>query len=205
MSEKIWSIPENVSSLNHIDTPNKGPDFLERERLRLEKEDQESKYDTGSIESIILDGSNKVTFPGFPYSFRAIGEQILVSIDIPLTGFECKVCGGKKRIETKQGRETVWETCPECKGVGGKFYMVKTAKQLPRTGVILSMGKKAKLALDEEDVQLGDRVLFSEHAGSMIPTQADLMFKYMDWYCVKLKIEGAEKLGAFDFILQAEE
>ena len=171
----------------------------------LKREEERSQYATGSIESIVLDNSNEVNFPGFPYSFRAIGERILVSIDIPLTGYECQTCHGKKKIENKTGREAVWEVCPDCKGRGGIIIIPKSAKQLPRTGIILSMGKKAAEELAKEDIHIGDRILFSEHAGSLIPTKADLMFKYMDWYNAVLKIKGAEVLSAFDFILQVGE
>ena len=206
MSEKIFSFPADVKALNLApEEPEDELNFLDKERLRLEREDRESQFASGSIESIVLDNSNEVNFPGFPYTFRAIGEIILVSIDIPLSGFECKKCNGKKRIEVKEGREAKWEICSECKGFGGKVIMPKGSKQLPRTGIILSMGKKAAEKLAEEDIKIGDRILFSEHAGSMIPTKADLMFKYMDWYNAVLKVGGADVLSAFDFILQEKE
>lgn len=172
---------------------------------RLKEADDASKYDTGSIESIVLDQSNEVNFPGFPYTFRAIGEKILVSIDIPLTGFECKTCNGKKKIEVKEGRESKFETCPDCKGQGGIIIVPKNSKNLPTTGIILSTGKKAAEELSKEDIHVGDRILFSTHAGTMIPTQAGLMFKYMDWYNAILKIKGAGAMDAFNFVLQAEE
>ena len=39
-----------------------------------------------------LDGSNKVTFPGFPYEFEALEERILVVIDVFKSGYECSAC-----------------------------------------------------------------------------------------------------------------
>jgi len=184
-------------------------DFRTAEQIklgeRLKEADDASKYDTGSIESIVLDQTNEVNFPGFPYTFRAIGEKILVSIDIPLTGFECKTCNGKKKIEVKEGRESKFEKCPTCKGQGGLIIVPKSSKNLPTTGIILSTGKKAGEELAKEDIRIGDRILFSQHAGTMIPTQAGLMFKYMDWYNAILKIKGADAMSAFNFVLSTEE
>lgn len=165
-----------------------------------------------------LDGSNKVEFPGFPFTFRALNEKILISIDIHKTGYECKECKGTGKIETGKkriagelviGKSIKWETvmteCSACEGRGGLLVLPETAKNLPTTGIIVSMGRKAKEELAKEDVHIGDRVLFGMYAGSMIPTKAGLMFKYMDWYLGVVKIEGASDMSAFDFILQAED
>lgn len=152
-----------------------------------------------------LDGSNKVEFPGFPFTFRALNEKILISIDIHKTGYECKECKGTGKIEVKQGREAVLTECSACEGRGGLLVLPETAKNLPTTGIIVSMGRKAKEELAKEDVYIGDRVLFGMYAGSMIPTKAGLMFKYMDWYLGVVKIEGASDMSAFDFVLQAED
>jgi hypothetical protein len=157
-----------------------------------------------SAQEIILDNSNKVSFPGYPYTFRALTERILVSIDVFKTGYECKTCKGKKQIEEKQGRESVLVDCPTCHGLGATLILPETSKNLPTTGVIVSMGLKAMEELAKEGIHIGDRILFGAHAGTMIPTKVGLMFKYMDWYCAALKIEGADDMSAFDFILQAE-
>jgi ribosomal protein L37AE/L43A len=97
----IWSIPESSRSVNvapeepvEPGTPN----FLEAERLKLEAEDA-ADVALKSASEIVLDGSNKVTIPGYAYTFEALGERILVSLDIPLSGYECKTCLGRKRIK----------------------------------------------------------------------------------------------------------
>jgi co-chaperonin GroES (HSP10) len=202
-----------------------------------------------SCQEIVIDNSNEVTFPGYPYGFRALNEKILVSIDVFKSGYECKTCQGKKRIQShcscedhdrpgfKYSNEqlgyvsdSLGETvaagrretpcpecggdylnqrtdteCPECHGIGALLVLPDSSKNLPTTGVIVSMGKKAALELEREDIHLGDRVLFGAYAGTMVPTQAGLMFKYMDWYLAVMKISGAEGLAAFDFILTPEE
>lgn len=155
-----------------------------------------------SAQEITLDGSNKVAFPGYPYTFEALHEKILVSIDIFKSGYECKECKGKGKIEVKTGREAAFIDCAACQGRGALMFLPETSKNLPTTGVVVSMGRTAR---EKADYKIGDRVLFGAYAGTMIPTKIGLMFKYMDWYLGVVKIEGANDMGAFDFILQAEE
>jgi hypothetical protein len=97
----IYSIPTNVKSLNTAPEEQKAPDalnFLEAKRLELEAEDA-ADVALKSASEIVLDGSNEVTIPGYDYKFEALGERILVSLDIPLSGYECKTCLGRKRIK----------------------------------------------------------------------------------------------------------
>lgn len=155
-----------------------------------------------SAQEIILDDSNEVAFPGYPYTFEALHEKILVAIDIFKSGYECKECKGKGKVEVKQGRDAAFIDCAACQGRGALMFLPETSKNLPTTGVVVSMGKTAK---EKADFKVGDRVLFGAYAGTMIPTKIGLMFKYMDWYLGVVKIRGAESLGAFDFILQADE
>lgn len=176
-----------------------------------------------SAQEIVLDDSNQVSFPGYPYKFEAQYEKILVSVDIFKTGYECKGCEGKKHIEVKQGRESTFVECPICNGMGATLILPETSKNLPTTGVIVSMGWEAKEKLKYRvyprwwyyllpfmkryayHLNIGDRVLFGPYAGTMIPTKIGLMFKYMDWYLGVVKIEGADDMSAFDFILQVEQ
>jgi len=160
---------------------------LEDERLQVE-----------GTQKVTLDDSNVVTFPGSPYGFEALNEKVLVAIDIFKSGFECKVCLGKKKIEVKQGRETVIETCSECKGLGATLILPDTAKVQPTTGVVVSMGSVAK---QKAEFQIGDRILFGPYAGQMIYTKAGAIFKYMDWNLGAVRISGAEGMASFDFII----
>jgi co-chaperonin GroES (HSP10) len=199
-----------------------------------------------SAQQIALDGSNKVSFPGYPYIFEALGEKILVSIDVFKSGYECRVCKGTKVIKItcecessgRKGKrykdseieefkkvfgdslafERASMTCPECsgfynehrreetceacKGIGHTLILPESSKNLPTTGVVVSMGRDAK---ERAQFKIGDRILFGPYAGTMIPTKAGLMFKIMDWNLAWTIIEGAEDMGAFDFILQTED
>jgi co-chaperonin GroES (HSP10) len=195
-----------------------------------------------SVRDLVLDGSNKVSFPGFPYTFEGLGERIIVSIDLSITGYECKTCKGRKRLHKscecvtckhpglRYGAEEIDnfialgmasradqvcpscqgdypaaekdELCPDCKGIGSTIIIPKSSKNLPQTGVVVSMGAEARA---RAAFKIGDRILFGQYAGGMIPTKAGLMFKYMDWQNALVKIEGAEDLGAFDFITNVNE
>jgi len=203
---------------------------------RIEKENERK-----STTEIVLDSSNKVQFPGFPYSFEALGEKILVSIDIFKSGYECKECKGKRTIKylcpceandhaglkySEEDLKTITATigedvalarqnlvcpecngnyaekrsevmCPECKGMGALLVIPDISKNLPTTGIVVSIGKDCK----NLDYKIGDRILFGPYAGSMIPTKAGLMFKILDASQAWAKIEGGEELSAFEFIL----
>jgi hypothetical protein len=242
----IYSISESNKSVNVApEEPQKPdtPNFLAAARLKLEAEDAADVALKSSSE-IVLDGSNKVTIPGYPYTFEALGERILVSLDIPLSGFECKTCLGRKRIKyqcecvscghsgLKYSVEQIEdirrdlgtsvadarvsivcpecggnpssvakdEICPECNGVGGRVWIPRSAKEFPTTGVVVSMGSVAR---EKAEFKIGDHILFGFQTGTMIPNKAGLPFKYMDYYNGAIKIEGAEALAAFDFILSA--
>lgn len=159
----------------------------------------EADRSTQTTQEFVLDDSNEVSFPGFPYTFEALEDQILVSIDLFKSGLECKVCKGTKSIEVKNpNRVSTFEKCTACNGIGASIILLSESKRLPSHGVVVSMGSRAQ---EEAPFKIGDRILFGEHAGSMVPTKAGLMFKYMDWYQAKLKIRGAEDLAAFDFII----
>jgi hypothetical protein len=50
---------------------------------------------------IVNDGSNIAEIPGYPYSFEAKGSNILVSVDIFKSGYECRECKGVGRIKSR--------------------------------------------------------------------------------------------------------
>lgn len=205
------------------------------------------EQDTLSAQELTLDGSNKVSFPGFPYIFEALGERILVSIDIFKSGYECKVCKGRKTLESKCHCEEVGragsrysyeeisairealgddianeraalscpecrgdyismrkvETCDACKGRGAILHLPDSSKNLPTTGVVVSMGNLVDP--EKANFKVGDRILFGPYAGQMIPTKSGLLFKVLDWNNAMARIEGASELSQFDFILQDKE
>lgn len=249
MSDKVFSIPETVRSTSKpVDSPLVSDAVEILQRLEAEKEDL-------SATTLVLDNSNKITFPGYPFKFEGLGEKILVSIDIFKSGYECKVCSGRKKIDTKchcekEGKPGLRYTaeeiatiraslgdgiadarveqkctaclgdypaarsttlCPSCKGLGAVLILPDTAKNLPTTGVVVSMGigttdywrdRQNKPPLN---YKVGDRILFGPYAGSMIPTKAGVLFKVLEADNAWCRIEGADGMGQFDFVMQDSE
>jgi co-chaperonin GroES (HSP10) len=74
--------------------------------VELQKRVEEEKAAASTTE-VKLDGTNKVSFPGFEYKFEALGRKILVSIDIFKSGYECKMCKGAKKLQEKCLCETL--------------------------------------------------------------------------------------------------
>lgn len=199
-----------------------------------------------NTQEIVLDGSNKVSFPGFPYFFTALNEKVLVSLDQFKSGYECRKCKGEGKIvkscdctltdrpgkqytttQLADIREALGQaieevrkdkncptcggdpksvaeviTCPECNGKSALLIIPDTAKLIASSGVVVSMGNVAR---EKADYKIGDRILFSQHAGSLIPTKSGICFKQMDWYQAWVKVDGADELSAFDFIVGVED
>jgi len=149
-----------------------------------------------STVKITLDKSNKVSFPGFKYLFEALGEKVLVSIDVYKSGYECQKCKGKKTVVVNG----LILNCDACDGKGAILHLPDDSKKLPTTGVVVSMGRDCNQ--EKLGYKVGDRIIFGPYAGSMIPTKAGLMFKIIDASQAWCTIEGGEDLAAFDFILQ---
>lgn len=89
--------------------------------------------------------------------------------------------------------------CVDCKGKGATLVLPETSKQLPTTGVIVSMGQNVP---QDCGFKRGDRILFGAYAGQMIPTKGGAAFKMMDYTAAKVRIEGGEDLASFDFVIQ---
>lgn len=159
-----------------------------------------------NAQEVKLDGSNTVSFPGFPYKFTAIGEQILVALDQYKSGYECARCKGKGKIlNLHKDGSGLMETCPVCQGKSvreGGLIIPDTAKVVASSGVVVSMGVLAQERAKE--YKLGDRILFSYHAGSLIPNRAGIVLKRMDWYAAWIRVDGADELSAFDFTVDLD-
>lgn len=245
MSDKIISIADDVKPKNIMTgaeaTKLQSEAIAVLDRLDKEREDLRAQ-------EIIIDGSNKVSFPGYPYTFTAVGEKILISVDIFKTGYECKICNGRKKLEIKcicedtsdrpgykystamleafdqdnrkareeikcseckgdyiSARQTV--KCSACKGKGAILLFADQSRKLPTTGRIVSIGNLARILIERDswEYKLGDKVLFGEHVGEFIPTKAGILLKILDYNQVRLKVEGAGDLDAFDFIIDKED
>jgi co-chaperonin GroES (HSP10) len=98
MTDKFY----NVGSTQRLTPEGTEMSILKQSENALEMmERSDAAAQDLSMTELKLDGSNLVRFPDFPYMFEALYEKLLVSIDISKTGYECKVCLGKKRIQHK--------------------------------------------------------------------------------------------------------
>ena len=154
---------------------------------------------------MLKDDSNTASIEGEPYSIEARGESILVSLDLFRSGYECKKCKGRGKIaiqkfESGLGMVAHEEQCTECKGKGALLHIADTSKSLPTTGVVVSIGAKAKV--DAPDIKLYDRVLFGPHSGQFIPiaSNKNILFKMMHYREATGFIRGGEDLSSFDLV-----
>jgi co-chaperonin GroES (HSP10) len=165
---------------------------------------------------IVVDGQNVVELEKLGISLMAVEDKIIVMFDDYKSGFECKTCNGKTMIEdcptchrtgtdrfdqvckTCLGDSKFSYLCPECKGKGGILVIPDTAKSLPTTGIVVSMGpttpamkiiwwlRKFKFLkfwlmskLLNTPIRLGSRVIFGPHVGTMIPFKGNIKLKIM--------------------------
>jgi co-chaperonin GroES (HSP10) len=88
--------------------------------------------------------------------------------------------------------------CSLCKGTGASLVIPDSAKSLPTTGVIVSVGS----LVTNPELKNNTRVLFGAYTGVMIPTKAPgVVFKVLRDIEVLCIIKGGEDLAAFDFVM----
>src|SRR3974390_137408 len=180
-----YQIGETKHSIHKSTSAASGTEALAK-GVRELQERIDAENASKSTTELILDNSNEVSFPGFPYKFESLGEKILVSIDVFKSGYECRKCKGKKSIhilcnceasghagvrygpdEIQTIKESLGEdvanarvnmpcpecngnyisvqhdeTCPECKGLGALLHLPVNSKNLPTTGVVVSIGSQ---------------------------------------------------------------
>jgi len=83
------------------------------------------------------------------------------------------------------------------------LILPKNTEKLPQHGTVVSIGEIAKQKIKEEkwSYKIGDRVLWSEYSGNFLPLKAGVLIKFLDYDQVISRIDGAESLDAFDFIM----
>ncbi len=138
---------------------------------------------TGRIKSSCLCDFGGIARPGFKYHNPESPTQEMTL---------CPQCGGdylSKRIDIE---------CPKCKGKPHLLHIPDTAKSLPTTGVIVSLGNNVT---PELGLKIQDRVLFGAYTGVMIPTKAPgVVFKVLRDIEILCVIYGGEDMAAFDFV-----
>lgn len=198
-----------------------------------------------STGEIVLDGHNVAEIQELGISLMAVEDKIIVMHDDYKSGYECKTCKAKGYLEgcgfcadtgkdrfdqpcknCKGEGKNLKITCPDCKGKQVWLEIPQTAKSLPTTGVVLSMGPetpamkktkeildyqnsdlvipqniidKAKKELNEIPIRLGTRVIFGPHVGTMIPFKGNIKLKIMRVH-EPLAVMFGKDAAARDFI-----
>lgn len=85
------------------------------------------------------DTLNVISLEDVGVSMQAIEDKIIILVDQWKSGYECKECGGSGEVKSIINPE-ILRTCDTCKGKGQTLVIPDSAKSLPSTGVVVSMG-----------------------------------------------------------------
>lgn len=143
---------------------------------------------TNNIE-VKEDKLNVLEISDLGISLEAVADKIIILVDGYKSGYECKTCSGTGRVESPivSGAKT---DCSDCKGKGKLLEIPDTAKSMPSTGVVVSMGPDTKFmrykkanATEEElnniGIQIGTRVVYGIHVGTPIPIKGNIKLRIM--------------------------
>ena len=153
---------------------------------------------SGSVDT--TDDSNRVKVDKLDFQFEGWADKLIILIDDYRSGFECQTCNGTTKVRVQCGcviagrpglknrfseqceechgdyqSKDRMETCTACGGKGALLVIPQTAKSLPTTGTIVSVGELCKLSGSVR----GRRVAFSPHTGTMIPLKGNVRLKIM--------------------------
>jgi co-chaperonin GroES (HSP10) len=180
-----------------------------------------------SVENVALDDVNVIQIKHLSLSLQAVEDKIIVLMDEHRTGYECRNCSGTGKIPSSVVKDAE-KQCTECEGLGvikGGLVIPETAKSLPSTGVVVSMGPitpymickrrlahfkasyeedsfyitEVELELKSIPVQLGTRIVFSPHVGTMLPLKGNVKLKIMRVHEPLCILFGSD-VGERDFI-----
>lgn len=135
---------------------------------------------------------NLVLVVGGKIALKAIEDKIIILLDKFKSGYECSLCGGtgegQRCIDCVNGvnsrgfRCKVCEgspdrfiglSCQQCHGRGSTIIIPDSAKALPTSGIIVSIGPDCKKR------QVGQRVVFGAHVGFFLPFKGNVRLRMM--------------------------
>jgi co-chaperonin GroES (HSP10) len=148
-----------------------------------------------SIDYEVDETKNLVLVVGGKIALRAIEDKIIILLDKFKSGYECSMCGGsgegRRCIDCVEGVNSrgfkckvcdgvpdrwVGKTCPQCKGRGSTIIIPDSAKALPTSGTIVSVGPDCKSR------KVGQRVVFGAHVGFFLPFKGNVRLRMMREY-----------------------
>lgn len=135
---------------------------------------------------------NLVLVVGGKIALQAIEDKIIILLDRFKSGYECSMCGGtgegRRCVDCVNGVNTrgfkckvcdgspdrwLGGTCPQCKGKGSTIVIPDSAKALPTSGTIVSIGPDCKKR------KVGQRVVFGAHVGFFLPFKGNVRLRMM--------------------------
>ena len=159
---------------------------------------------------------NVIFIVGGKLGLEAIGNKILILIDKFKSGYECKDCnetgiyiacectrrgtfglkesGKVCHYREACARQIVGETCKTCNGTGSTLKIPETARAIPTSGVIVSVGPETTKR------KIGERVLFGAHTGYFLPFKGNAKIRCMredEPLCIIYAVDTKEQLGEF--------
>jgi co-chaperonin GroES (HSP10) len=186
---------------------------------RRDKETRE-KY---SVDYKVDEEKNMVLVVGGKIALRAIEDKIIVLLDKFRSGYECKMCDGtgegrrcrdcKNGVNSRgftckicEGNPDRWvgKSCPECRGKGSSIIIPDSAKALPTSGTIVSVGPECTKR------RLGQRIVFGAHVGFFLPFKGNVRLRMMREYeplceLFLLEVPEGEKEKVLGDFLQVDE
>lgn len=180
--------PDSSSSSQSLNAVNTYAESLGELVGRADKE-QRRKY---AIDYEVDEEKNLVLVVGGKIALRAIEDKIIILLDKFKSGYECSMCGGSGegrrcvdcvngvnsrgfKCKVCDGVPDRWlgGTCPQCKGKGSTIVIPDSAKALPTSGTIVSVGSDCKKR------KIGQRVVFGAHVGFYLPFKGNVRLRMM--------------------------
>lgn len=131
-------------------------------------------------------------------TLEAIEDRIIIMLDAYKSGYECKDCDGtgifkacecmrasgilgekangkscNADIRAKCSTQTEGTPCKTCNGTGSTLVVPQTARAIPTSGKIVSVGPRCKTRV------IGERVLFGSHTGYFLPFKGNAQLRSM--------------------------
>lgn len=169
-----------------------------------------------SPNSLTTTEDNMVFIIAGKLGLEAIEDRILIQLDKFKSGYECKDCnetgvyaacectrrgtfGEKENGKTCHfkdacSRQTVGEVCKTCNGTGSTLTVPETARAIPTSGIIVSIGP----AVTKRKV--GERILFGAHTGYFLPFKGNAKIRVMredEPLCLIYSTDNTKQLGDF--------
>lgn len=124
------------------------------------------------------DQLNVIELTDLGVSMDAIGDKIMILVDEYKTGYECKNCGGSGRVKSVVVADATAQ-CPDCNGKGSLLVVPETARSMPSTGVIVSMGPETNFMKLKENRRRYENYLIQEQAKPMFESESQIAVRQM--------------------------